>query len=191
MTNEVSIHPLIDNGVWKSAQSFAGGTLICKCSSETVEVKLDAQTAHNHACGCTKCWRPVGALFSLVAVIPREKLSVTKNKEKLKVVDAEAAIRRHACSQCGVHMYGRIENQGHPFYGLDFVHTELSSQHGWAAPGFAGFVSSIIEGGFDQKRMGEVRTRLTQLGVTPYDCLSPVLMDAIAVHVTKARKAAA
>ena len=42
-------------------------------------------------------------------------------------------------------MYGRIENKNHPFYGLDFVHVELSKDQGWAAPEFAAFVSSIIE----------------------------------------------
>ena len=70
-------------------------------------------------------------------------------KEKLKIVDTNAAIQRYACSGCGVHMYGRIENKGHPFYGLDFIHTELSSDSGWSAPEFAAFVSSIIESGFD------------------------------------------
>ena len=44
-------------------------------------------------------------------------------------------------------MYGRIENTKHPFYGLDFIHTELSPQQGWSAPEFAAFVSSIIEVG--------------------------------------------
>jgi len=34
--------------------------------------------------------------------------------------------------------------------------------------------------------MGEVRGRLKQLGLEPYDCLSPPLMDAIATHVGKA-----
>jgi hypothetical protein len=45
-------------------------------------------------------------------------------------------------------MYGRIENTKHPFYGFDFVHTELSKEQGWAAPeSAAAFVSSIIESG--------------------------------------------
>jgi S-(hydroxymethyl)glutathione synthase len=30
-----------------------------------------------------------------------------------------------------------------------------------------------------------VRGRLSELGLTPYDCLSPPLMDAIASHVAK------
>jgi S-(hydroxymethyl)glutathione synthase len=85
-----------------------------------------------------------------------------------------------------VHLYGRIENKKHPFYGLDFIHTELSPQSGWSAPTFAAFVSSIIESGFDPSRMGEVRSRLKQLGLEPYDCLSPALMDAIATHTAKA-----
>jgi S-(hydroxymethyl)glutathione synthase len=47
-------------------------------------------------------------------------------------------------------------------------------------------VSSIIEQGFDPARMGEVRGRFKELGLEPYDCLSPPLMDAIATHIGKA-----
>jgi S-(hydroxymethyl)glutathione synthase len=82
-------------------------------------------------------------------------------------------------------MYGRIENKDHPFHGLDFVHTELSDTQGWSAPEFAAFVSSIIEAGTPPSRMGEIRARLVELGLAPYDCLSPPLMDAIATHVAK------
>ena len=82
-------------------------------------------------------------------------------------------------------MYGRIENKGHPFYGFDFVHTELSKENGWSAPEFAAFVSSIIESGFPPAQMGAVRARLKELGLEPYDCLSPALMDAIATHTAK------
>jgi len=189
--NAVAIHPAVDNGIRPTAHDFAGGTLQCHCASDKVEVKLDAQTAHNHACGCTKCWKPEGATFSVVAVVPRDKLSVTANEAKLKVVDDKAAIQRHACTACGVHMYGRIENQDHPFYGLDFVHTELSPQTGWSAPGFAAFVSSIIESGMPPAKMDAVRARLKEIGLEPYDCLSPALMDAISTHVAKARGALA
>ena len=127
-----------------------------------------------------------GALFSVVAVIPRDKLSVTANAQKLKVIDATAAIQRHACTGCGVHMYGRIEDKSHPFYGFDFVHVELSKNKGWAAPEFAAFVSSIIEtGGAKPDQMGAVRARLKGLGLEPYDCLNPPLMDLIATHVAK------
>jgi S-(hydroxymethyl)glutathione synthase len=177
----------VDNGVKAGSPSFAGGTLQCKCASNPVEVSITAQCAFNHVCGCTKCWKPAGATFSQVAVVGRDKLSVSKNADKLKVVDANAAIQRHACTGCGVHMYGRIENKGHPFYGLDFVHTELSSDSGWSAPEFAAFVSSIIESGFDPAQMGQVRARLKELGLEPYDALSPPLMDAISTHVAKAK----
>src|SRR6266508_6947266 len=87
---------------------------------------------------------------------------------------------------CGVHMYGRIENTKHPFYGFDFIHTELSKDEGWAPPEFAAFVSSIIESGTPPDQMGAVRSRLKELRLEPYDCLSPALMDAIATHVAKA-----
>jgi S-(hydroxymethyl)glutathione synthase len=182
---QISIHPAVDNGVRPGSTSFAGGTLQCRCSVNQVEVSVASQTAHNHVCGCTKCWKPAGATFAQIAVVSRDKVQVTKNADRLKVVDANAAIQRHACTGCGVHMYGRIENTKHPFYGLDFVHTELSKDQGWSAPEFAAFVSSIIESGAPPAQMGEVRARLRELKLEPYDCLSPPLMDAIATHVAK------
>ena len=182
----ISIHPAVDNGVKAGSPSFAGGTLQCKCASNPVEVSITAQCAFNHVCGCTKCWKPAGATFSQVAVVGRDKLSVSKNADKLKVVDANAANQRHACTGCGVHMYGRIENTKHPFYGFDFIHTELSKEQGWAAPEFAAFVSSVIESGTPPDQMSGIRSRLKELKLEPYDCLSPALMDAIATHVAKA-----
>src|SRR5262249_61720887 len=125
-------------------------------------------------------------LFSEGAVVPRDKLEVTRNGDKLRVIDANATIQRHACVECGVHMYGRVENTKHPFYGLDFIHPELSKDEGWAPPEFAAFVSSVIESGPPPDQMGAVRSRLKELRLEPYDCLSPALMDAIATHVAKA-----
>lgn len=180
-----SIHPSVDNGLVPGRSPFSGGTLECFCS-DPVFVSVAAQVSHNHVCGCTKCWKPKGALFSQVGVVPREKLKVTENEGKLGIVDPKAVIKRYACSDCGVHMYGRIDNTAHPFHGLDFIHTELSSDTGWAPPDFAAFVSSIIESGTNPKEMQQIRARLEELGLTPYDCLSPTLMDAIAIHVAKA-----
>jgi len=181
----ISIHPSVDHGIKAGASDFAGGTLRCLCTDRAVEVRVDSQSAHNHVCGCTKCWKPEGALFSMVAVVPRDKLHVTANGDKLEVVDPSAVIKRYACRECGAHMYGRIEDKNHPFYGLDFIHTELSPDQGWSEPKFAAFVSSIIEAGFDPERMDEVRSRLRELGLPPYDVLSPELMDAISEHKAK------
>ena len=181
----ISIHPAVDGGVKPGVPNFAGGTLTCKCASSPVTVSLKGDVAYNHVCGCTKCWKPSGATFSQVAVIGRDNLQVTANEQKLKIVDPSAAIQRYACTGCGVHMYGRIENKGHPFYGFDFVHTELSKDKGWSAPTFAAFVSSIIESGYPPAQMGAARARLKELGLEPYDCLSPALMDAIATHTAK------
>ena len=185
MAEKISIHPKIDNGLWSVAKDFKGGELVCKCANNPVKVSISAQSAHNHACGCTKCWKPNDALFSLVAVAPRDKVSVTANAEKLAIVDPSATIQRYACKECGVHMYGRIENPKHPFYGLDFIHTELSPQSGWSPPEFAAFCSSIIESGTNPAQMDGVRQRIRELGLEPYDCLSPALMDFIATHVAK------
>jgi S-(hydroxymethyl)glutathione synthase len=182
----IALHPMIDKGVFPKAKAkFAGGTLTCKCATNPVTVTISGQTAHNHACGCSKCWKPKGAIFSVVAVTPRDNLKVTANEDKLAVVDPSATIQRHACKDCGTHMYGRVENSKHGFFGLDFVHTELSKDKGWSPPEFAAFVSSVIETGTDPAQMPAIRARLKKVGLQPYDCLSPPLMDYLAGHAAK------
>lgn len=56
---------------------------------------------------------------------------------------------------------------------------------GWSAPEFPAFVSSIIEPGFPPAKMGEVRARLKELELEPYDWLSPGLMDLIAAQAAR------
>ena len=184
-----TIHPSLEHGVKQGSSSFTGGVLTCDCADHPVKVKISSQVAHNHACGCTKCWKPEGANFSVVAVVPASAVSVIENGDKLAIVDESATIQRYACTVCGTHMYGRIENKNHPFYGLDFIHPELFEEEGANPPEFAAFVSSIIESGVDPSAMAEVRSTLKDLGLEPYDCLSPPLMDAIATHVAKAKAA--
>jgi S-(hydroxymethyl)glutathione synthase len=178
------LHPKIDNGLPKESPSFAGGTLVCLCTSKPVKVKIKGQIAHNHACGCTKCWKPDGAIFSVVAVTPHENVTVSENGDKLKVVDPSALILRHACTECGVHMYGPVERD-HAFKGLDFIHPERFEEDGWSPPGFAAFVSSVIESGVDPSRMSGIRAQLKSAGLEPYDCLNPPLMDALATFAAK------
>ncbi|MGN6653077.1 S-(hydroxymethyl)glutathione synthase [Trinickia sp.] len=182
-----AIHPSVDRGIQKGASDFKGGTLRCSCATDPVEVRVDSQVLFNHACGCTKCWKPAGALFSVVGVVPRDKVTVTAHGEKLKVVDDSALIQRHACTACGTHLFGRIENKEHAFHGLDFIHTELSKDAGWEGPGFAAFVSSIIESGTPPSAMADVRQTLRDKGIEPYDCLNPALMDMLAAHAAKAK----
>jgi S-(hydroxymethyl)glutathione synthase len=182
----LKLHPSIDKGIAKSApKKFAGGTLSCSCTSDPVTVELSSQSAHNHACGCTKCWKPEGAVFSVVAVVPTDKVKVTANAHKLKIVDESALILRHACTVCGVHMHGPVLREGHPFQGLSFVHTELSKNKGWSPPGFAAFVSSVIESGTPPSKMPAIRKRLKAIGLEPYDCLNPGLMDYLATSAAK------
>ncbi len=181
-----SLHPLVDNGLTKGDANFPGGTLKCHCAHDPVEVTLGSNVVHNHACGCSKCWKPAGALFSIVAVVPRDQVTVTANPQKLHVIDPDATILRNACSECGVHLYGRIE-KAHAFKGLDFVHVELSDQKGWQEPQFAAFVSSIIEQGFPPEGIDEVRAKFAAVGLQTYDCLSPPLMDALASFTAQQR----
>jgi S-(hydroxymethyl)glutathione synthase len=180
----VHIHPEVDGGVKPTSDSFAGGTLTCHCTENPVKVKVDTQVAHDHVCGCTKCWKPEGAYFSLVAVAPSDKVSVLENGDKLAVVDPSATIQRYACTVCGTHMHGPVTKE-HPFQGLSFVHPELFHAEGYAAPGFAAFVSSIIEAGVNPDELEGVRARLKELGLEPYDALNPGLMDYIATWTAK------
>jgi S-(hydroxymethyl)glutathione synthase len=181
-----SLHPLIDNGLTKGSDSFPGGKLHCHCSSNKVEVAISGNVLHNHVCGCSQCWKPAGALFAVIAVVPVDQLKVTANENKLGVVDESATILRHACKECGVHLYGRIVKD-HPFKGLDFVHVELSDEKGWQEPQFAAFVSSIIEQGYDPKAIDNVRSKLKSIGLETYDVLSPPLMDAMSTFTARKR----
>jgi S-(hydroxymethyl)glutathione synthase len=181
---ELSIHPYVDAGKKSGASTFSGGTLVCACAKNPVKVAVKENIAHNHVCGCTKCWKPAGALFAMVAVAPSNRVEVLENGDKLAVVDPAALILRHACKECGVHMYGPVERE-HAFQGLSFVHPERFTEAGWADPSFAAFVSSIIESGADPANMDKVRAKLKEEGLEPYDCLSPALMDAIATWTAK------
>ncbi|MGB8813088.1 MAG: S-(hydroxymethyl)glutathione synthase [Paracoccaceae bacterium] len=186
MPASVKIHPSVDNGVRAGKAGFSGGTLVCNCTTNPVEVQIGSDCLHNHVCGCTKCWKPAGATFSMVSVVPTDKVKVTKNADKLAVVDAAALIQRHACKGCGVHMHGPVTRPNHPFTGLTFIHTERSKEEGWAPPTFAAFVSSVIESGTKPEQMDAIRARLNELGLPPYDALSPGLMDYIATFTAKA-----
>jgi S-(hydroxymethyl)glutathione synthase len=180
-----NIHPAVNKGLGKAAKNFKGGTLRCHCKKDPVVVEVTGQIAHNHICGCTKCWKPKGALFSMVAVAPTGNVRVVSGAKKLKVVDKKALIQRHACKDCGVHMHGPVTRDKHGFDGLTFLHVELSKETGWQPPQFAAFVSSIIESGADPKKMNAVRRRIRDIGLEPYDCLNPGLMDYLAVTAAK------
>src|ERR1700678_503598 len=181
----VKIHPAVDNGVKAGTSGFAGGTLVCKCTTDPVKVSIEGDVLFNHVCGCSQCWRPSGALFSMIAVVPTGKVKVLANGQKLKVVDPTKVIQRNACTVCGVHMHGPINNPKHAFNGLTFVHAERLDKSGWAAPAFAAFVSSVIETGTKQEDMDGIRARLKELKPEPYDCLSPQLMDLLAANNEK------
>lgn len=180
----LSLHPLVDNGLTKGSDNFAGGKLHCHCPTNKVEVTITGNVLHNHACGCSQCWKPTGALFSVIGVVPIDNVKVTANESKLTILDRNATLQRYACKDCGVHLFARIEKD-HAFKGLDFIHVELSDEKGWQEPQFAAYVSSIIESGFDPKDIDDVRYKFKSMGLEPYDVLSPPLMDAIATFSGK------
>ena len=85
MSEAIQIHPSVDQGVKAGARRTSpAGTLVCKCAQSPVKVAIKGHVAYDHACGCTKCWKPAGAIFSVVAVVPRANLSVTENGEQTR-----------------------------------------------------------------------------------------------------------
>ncbi len=47
-------------------------------------------------------------------------------------------------------------------------------------------MSSVIESGTNPDDMDAIRAGIRELGLEPYDCLSPPIMDLIATHTAKA-----
>src|SRR5258708_15873919 len=118
MASTISIHPSVDHGVKPVAAAFSGGTLVCKCKQNAVEVSIKGQCAYNHVCGCTQCWKPEGATFAQIAVVARDNLKISANENKLKVVDPSATIQRHPCNECAAHIYRRTANKPLPSHPL-------------------------------------------------------------------------
>src|SRR3989475_10083521 len=94
--SSVKIHPSVDGGLKPAAKNFAGGTLFCNCSQKRVEISIKGQSAHNHVCGCTKCWKPKRGLFSQGAGVGRDKMRVKANGGKLAGGGSKANHQRHA-----------------------------------------------------------------------------------------------
>ena len=184
--SRVSIHPCVDvERAVVPAAAFEGATLRCRCVDRPVEIRVDEACHHNHLCGCSQCWKPAGALFAQVAVVAQEAVTAVAEEAELAVVDSARAIRRYACKRCGTHMVGRVDDPDHHFFGLAFVHPELSDAPGWPEPAFAAFVSSLVEQGTKPVLMSAVRERLQAQGLPSHDAFSPELMDLIAWHRVK------
>ncbi|TBW48304.1 glutathione-dependent formaldehyde-activating protein [Marinobacter halodurans] len=184
---EQKIHSCLDNPA-SGKVSLQGKTLTCSCAEKPVVITVNAQAYHNHLCGCSKCWKPEDASMALIAVVADGQLTVAENSDKLQVVDETQSIKRYACSSCGTHMVGRVEDKDHHFYGLNFIHPELVTDGLVPAPEFAGFVSSLVENGMEPAHMVSIRVSLKNRGIPSYDVFSPEIMDMIAWHKVKLGK---
>ena len=85
ISEPIKIHWAVDDGVKPASVGFAGSTPACRCTDKPVTVAIASQVAHNHACDCTKCWKPDGVWFSLVAVVSHGNVRVLENADKLVV----------------------------------------------------------------------------------------------------------
>src|SRR5690606_22849816 len=72
----LAMKPGVVQGAGFGRGDCSGGTLGGHCRDGPVAVKVSAWVAYDHVSGCTKCCKPEGALFSMVAVVPRDKLEI-------------------------------------------------------------------------------------------------------------------
>ena len=185
--SDVHLHPAVDVELVEPAPNFSGGTLRCRCEDAPVVVEVSEQVTHSRLCGCTRCWKPDGALFAYVGFVNARRVNVVSGAEKLDIVDPSMPIRRRACIACDTHLFGVVEDKSHAFHRLALVHPDRSEAVGWALPEFASYCSSLIEAGTRPNRMSAIRARIEELGLVPHDCLSPELMDRLATQ--RARQA--
>lgn len=182
----VKIRPAADDGARPDEPGSSGATLVRRYATEPVEEEVTSDWLHNHVCGCTKCWKPAVAAFSMASGVPSVKVKVTRNARKRKVIGRSAPIRRHARTECSTHMHGRVTRASHPFTGRMFIHADLADREGFALPISAALVSPANEGGTRREQMGAVRPPLNALGRPPHDALLPGLMDCVAACAARA-----
>jgi S-(hydroxymethyl)glutathione synthase len=128
----VHIHPAVDNGVKLGSGGFAGGTLVCECKDKPVKTGIKGDVAHNHACGCSKCWKPEGAIFSIVAVVPRQNVTVLESGDKLQIVDPSAVRGDPALRLQGLrHAYVRPHREYGPSVLRPGLHTPRTIPGKW------------------------------------------------------------
>ena len=104
----VKIQPSVDGGVKQGSGSFAGGTLVCKCKHKPVKVSVTGDVAHNHACGCTPCWKPEGATFSAVACATRDNVTAIVHGGKLKDEEKKLEPEINQEDRAAVELIGKL-----------------------------------------------------------------------------------
>ena len=188
-----SIHPAVDNGVKPAIAEVRGRHADCKCSDEAGDGQHQGQRRPQPRLRLHQVLEARRArMFSVVAVVPRDNVTVTANAAEAQgrrsVRDDPAPrLQRSAACTCTAASRTRTIRSTASISS----HTELSPTRAGRHPEFAAFVSSVIESGVDPAQMAQIRARLKELGLEPYDCLSPALMDLIAAHTAKAKQATA
>ena len=159
MAGAVSIHPSVDGGVESRARKTSpGGSWRGGYADEPSDWQL-IPNPPTTTYELRQMLEPAGASFSIIAVVPRDKLAVTAKADKLKIVDAvPRSSAMHA--RTAEFTFTAVSRMRSIRFMARVIHTELSPDTGWSEPTFAAFVSSIIESGADPANQGAVRSRL-------------------------------
>jgi hypothetical protein len=112
----ISLHPSVDvDGGIARPSSSTHATLKCLCAEDPIAANVTLPVYHNHLCGCSRCWKPEGALLAQTAIVARNGIEVVENSGKLRIVDTTQSIWRHACTGCSAHLYGDVTDADHHF----------------------------------------------------------------------------
>ena len=79
---QCQIHPRLTTESSTALRTSPAARSPASARSNPVTVQDRLNVAFNHACGCTKCWKPEGATVLVVGVAARDKLSVTANAQQ-------------------------------------------------------------------------------------------------------------
>jgi len=132
----VHIHPSVDNGVAEGSGAFAGGTLVLQVQGQTGQGRhqgrwslISRLPAAPHVLEARR------ATFSVVAVVPRENVTVLENGDKLQIVDTSAAIQRYACKGLWARICTADREQGTSLLRPSTSSTRTIQEAGSAAAG--------------------------------------------------------
>ena len=175
----VKLHPSIDKGLKAGAKKFKGGTLTCHCAADPVTVAIKGNVAHNHACGCTKCWKPDGRqVLRRRGRRPRQPRGHCERAEAAR----RRCQRRHPAPR--LHRLRRAHVRPHREHQL--TRSSASTSCTWSCRRTRAGPSRVRglrvvdhrrRASPSPKEMTKIRARLKKLRLAPYDCLSPPLMD--------------
>ena len=184
MSSAVSIHPSVDNGIKPGATDFAGGTLRLQVRERPGRRSRSTRRPRTTTrAAARKCWKPEGA-----AVLGRRRRAARQGERHRERGQAQGRRRQRHDPAPRLHRLRRAHVRPHREQEAPVLRPGLRPHRAVAATRLVGAARSprscrrSSSPAPTRRKMGDVRGRLRELGLEPYDCLSPPLMDALATR---------